>query len=231
MDAQLKQRVVGAAVLVALGVIFIPLMLDNGDDPGPAVDLDIGSPAPADFNSRVIPIDDATMERVGRALDATPDEFTGPARVDDAASDAMADDSEIEPAGEPAAEAGPEPEPGPDAEPETSPAPVPSLAADKTRAPAEQAPSTASQPAAPPRTGVTAWVVQVGSFTTQANADGLVQRLKQAGYTAFIEPLGDGDKPTYRVRVGPELTKLTAERIRDDIAKDIELEGIVMRYP
>ena len=74
-------------------------------------------------------------------------------------------------------------------------------------------------------------MVQVGSFTTQANADGLVQRLKQAGYTAFIEPLGDGDKPTYRVRVGPELTKLTAERIRDEIAQDIELKGIVMRYP
>jgi len=225
VDAQLKQRVVGAAVLVALGVIFIPLMLDNGDDPGPAVDLDIGSPAPADFNSRVIPIDDATMERVGRALDAAPAEFTGPASVDDAVSDAMADASVSEPAGEPAAEA------GPGQEPETPPAPVPSLAVDKTRAPAEQATSTASQPAAPPRTGVTAWVVQVGSFTTQANADGLVQRLKQAGYTAFIEPLGDGDKPTYRVRVGPELTKLTAERIRDEIAQDIELKGIVMRYP
>lgn len=229
MDAQLKQRVVGAAVLVALGVIFIPLMLDNGDDPGPAVDLDIGSPAPADFNSRVIPIDDETMDRVERALDAEPDEFTGQARMDDAASDAMADDPVIEPAGAPVAEAGPEPEAEP--EPETPPAPVPSLAADKARTPAEQATSTASQPAAPPRTGVTAWVVQVGSFTTQANADGLVQRLKQAGYTAFIEPLGDGDKPTYRVRVGPELTKLTAERIRDEIAQDIELKGIVMRYP
>lgn len=225
MDAQLKQRVVGAAVLVALGVIFIPLMLDNGDDPGPAVDLDIGSPAPADFNSRVIPIDDATMERVGRALDASPDEFTGQTTVDEAASEAIADDAVIEPAGEPAVEAAPE------AEPATQSVPAPSLAADAAQALVEQTMPDTSQATSPPRTGVTAWVVQVGSFTTQANADGLVERLKQAGYTAFIEPLGDGDKPTYRVRVGPELTKLTAQRIRDEIAKKIELKGIVMRYP
>lgn len=224
MDAQLKQRVVGAAVLVALGVIFIPLMLDNGSDPGPAVDLDIGSPAPTDFSSRVVPIDDATMERVERAMDARPETLTDPAPAGDGLPDAMITEAESEPVTDVA----------PDVAPEAAQEPVaqspqkPSSAGEPVRAPAG---SNVAETATPPRTGVDAWVVQLGSFTTQANADGLVERLKKSGYTAFIEPSDDGGKTTYRVRVGPELTKLTAKRIRDDIAKDVELKGIIMRYP
>lgn len=221
MDAQLKQRVVGAAVLVALGVIFIPLMLDNGGDSGPAVDLEIGSPPPADFSSRVIPIDDATMDRVEHAMDAPPEEFTGEVRADEESPEPVIAEPLTEPANESADEVIPEPE--------MQSAQEPPVEDEEARVPAAKA--VTGTPKSPARAGVTAWVVQLGSFTTQANADGLVQRLKKAGYTAFIEPLDDGGKPTYRVRVGPELTKLTAERMRDDIAKNIELKGIVMRYP
>ncbi|NNM00230.1 MAG: hypothetical protein HKO62_05730, partial [Gammaproteobacteria bacterium] len=42
MEQMLKQRLVGAAVLVALGVIFIPMLLDDSaierDPPGGLVD-------------------------------------------------------------------------------------------------------------------------------------------------------------------------------------------------
>ena len=223
MDAQLKQRVVGAAVLVALGVIFIPLMLDNGGDSGPAVDLDIGTPVPSDFNSRVVPIDDATMDRVARAMDAPAEEL--------ATESGAIEQTPIVPANEPPVDPVIEPVLEVESEPATQSALEPPLTEVKARAPAPAPVSTLSKPAEPRRTGVTAWVVQLGSFTTQANADGLVQRLKKAGYTAFIEPLEDGSKATYRVRVGPELTKITAERMRDEIAQKVELKGIVMRYP
>lgn len=224
MDAQLKQRVVGAAVLVALGVIFIPLMLDNGGDSGPAVDLDIGTPAPTDFSSRVIPIDDAEMQRVEEAMDADPAEFA----VEVSAQDVPAADGSAEPIVAPASES--VDAAGAESEMESA-ADAPD--AEAAASSASSAPTVSETPAAaaPPRTGVTAWVVQLGSFTTQANAEGLVERLKKSGYAAFIEPLDDNGKPTYRVRVGPELMKTTAERIRDDIAKNVELKGIVMRYP
>lgn len=221
MEAQLKQRVVGAAVLVALGVIFIPLMLDNGGDSGPAVDLDIGSPPPADFSSRVIPIDDATMDRVERAMDAPAGEFPDQAQPSEELPVPVIAEPVTAPAGESADEVAPEPDM------QTAP----SVAEEKAQEPAIPAAAKTLKSPLPARTGVTAWVVQLGSFTTQANADGLVQRLKKAGYTAFIEPLDDGGKPTYRVRVGPELTQLTAERMRDEIAKNVDLKGIVMRYP
>lgn len=225
MEAQLKQRVVGAAVLVTLGVIFIPLMLDNGGDSGPAVDLDIGSPPPADFSSRVIPIDDATMDRVERAMDVPAGEFGDQAQPSEELPVTEIADPVTAPASESADEVAPEPDM------QSAPEPEPSVAEEKPQVPAIPAAAKTPKRPAPARTGVTAWVVQLGSFTTQANADGLVQRLKKAGYTAFIEPLDDDGKPTYRVRVGPELTQLTAERMRDEIAKNVDLKGIVMRYP
>lgn len=227
MDAQLKQRVVGAAVLVALGVIFIPLMLDNGGESGPAVDLDIGSPAPAGFNSRVIPIDDATMDRVERAMDASSDDLAAQSPAIGEPPAAEAD----EPVVEPESEVVPDPDPVPAAVAQSPSEPPLADVAPRAPAPAAAPKTESSETEAPLRTGVSAWVVQLGSFTTQANADGLVQRLKEAGYTTFIELLDDNGKVTYRVRVGPELTKITAERLRDEIQKKIELKGIVMRYP
>lgn len=216
MDAQLKQRVVGAAVLVALGVIFIPLMLDTGGNDGPAVDLGIEMDAPTDFNSRVVPIDDATMDRVEQAMDASPEDLTE--------SPPEPDDTPIVPSV--VAQTEPQ-EPAEDAE--LAEDTLPPVAAPTTPGP-EPKPAPAAIPD-PTRTGVTAWVVQLGSFTAQSNAQALVDRLKESGYTAFIEPLRDADTPTYRVRVGPELTRVTAERIRDELAKKAAIEGIVMRYP
>jgi DedD protein len=78
---------------------------------------------------------------------------------------------------------------------------------------------------------VNAWVVQLGSFAAEANAVALVETLKAGGFAAFIEPLQDGAKVSYRVRVGPELTRDTARQVRDKLAEKVDIKGIVMRYP
>ncbi|HEX9585951.1 MAG TPA: SPOR domain-containing protein [Gammaproteobacteria bacterium] len=58
MDERLKQRLVGAAVLVLLAVIFIPMILDQPPEPAPRR---TSTPAPSkpdqDFSSRIIPLD------------------------------------------------------------------------------------------------------------------------------------------------------------------------------
>lgn len=180
MDPQLKQRVVGAAVLVAVGVIFIPIFLDEtGSHRDAPLPLGIDSAPPKDFNSRVVPLDDELMEQVERAMDATPQGLIKPQDWRGATSG--------------------------------------------VKLPAESV--------ATPRTGVTAWVIQVGSFSSEDNAKALVKKLKKGGYTAFIEQLRDDAKLAFRVRVGPELTKVTADKVRDELAKDVELDAIVMRYP
>jgi DedD protein len=191
MDAQLKQRVVGAAVLVAIGVVFIPIFLDEtSEDQDQALPFGIESEPPGDFNSRVVPLDDDTMDRLERAMDSTPEEL-GESRISQ--------------------------DP-----PRQVPVPTPKAAG---------SPREATAPVAETRTGVTAWVVQLGSFSSEENAIGLIERLKKKGYTVFIEPSRDDGKVTYRVRVGPELTKVVADRIRDKLANDVDIEGLVMRYP
>ena len=52
MDRQLKQRVVGAGLLVAFGVIFIPIFLDNGG---------VESPVPASMNIPPAPTEDVSQ--------------------------------------------------------------------------------------------------------------------------------------------------------------------------
>lgn len=60
MDERLKQRLVGAAVLVLAAVIFVPMLLDRGDDEPPRLERAV-APAPADTSARVVPLEaDAT---------------------------------------------------------------------------------------------------------------------------------------------------------------------------
>jgi DedD protein len=41
VDTSLKQRIIGAAVIVAIAVIFIPMLFDNGDRQKPNPDMDV----------------------------------------------------------------------------------------------------------------------------------------------------------------------------------------------
>jgi len=215
MDAQLKQRVVGAAVLVALFVIFIPMFLDDGggvDEPN--LPLEVEPEEPVDFSSRVVPLDDTTMDRLEQAMDAAPEELVAPEEGSAVAVPVPLDDEPAE--GEQA----------------SSSEPIAGVTETEPQAEVAAAVQPVTEKASKPlRTGVTAWVVQLGSFTAEANATGLVERLKKDGYTAFIEPVNDAEKVSYRVRVGPELSEADADRVRDELAEKVKLKGIVMRYP
>jgi DedD protein len=77
---------------------------------------------------------------------------------------------------------------------------------------AHQAPSRTvhherSAHAQPPGRG---WAVQVGSFESRGRADRLVQRLRIAGFTAFVSQSESHGRRWYRVRVGPEHDRTAA---------------------
>ncbi len=65
MDERLKQRLVGAAVLVLAAVIFVPMLLDQGDgDPRPPARIiphpppePMPPPLPEDASARSVPLD------------------------------------------------------------------------------------------------------------------------------------------------------------------------------
>ena len=76
-----------------------------------------------------------------------------------------------------------------------------------------------------------AWVIQVGSFSSETNAKALSEKLRKNGYAAFVEPLKRKTGIIYRVRVGPELLRSDAQVIKEKMKKSMNLEGIVLQYP
>jgi DedD protein len=195
MNEQLKQRLVGAAVLVLLVVIFIPMILDQPNAPAPQIRQSPIPPKPeGEFSSRIIPLDppETPLVEAQRAK-------TVP----------------IEP---PATEA--------DASAGTGP-----LSADGAQSPRPAAPSESRPAAAAGPSKLTAWAVQLGSFSSAQNAVALRDRLRNKGYTAFVEKGRAHGSEFSRVFVGPELARDQADEIVKKLYAETRLKGIVVRYP
>jgi DedD protein len=189
MERRLKERVIGASVLVMLAVVFIPMLLDDSERVETRIE---GTNIPArpgtEFASKIVPLPGGDF--------AKPEAIAAPT----------------------AAVAAPPAATGQAVAPATAPGkPAP--------APADGGAST------PERVGLTAWVVQLGSFSSEANAAGLERRLRDAGYASFVEPLQQDGQPAYRVRVGPELLRSEAQTLRDRIKSELGVDGIVVSYP
>lgn len=109
----------------------------------------------------------------------------------------------------------------------------------KAAAPAK--PKTAVVPPAPAKPAVaetakaagklSAWVVQAGSFSDEANAKTLVAKLRQAKIPAFMEMVPGPQGNSYRVRVGPEVERAKAEVILKKMDSDAGVKGMIVSYP
>jgi DedD protein len=104
------------------------------------------------------------------------------------------------------------------------PAPQPAPTSAAAERPAPQAPTEgpkASPAATAAQTTSAAWLVQVGSFASEANAQTLARQLKAAGFEAYVSPIGASAATRYRVHLGPIADRAAAERT---IAK-LKLQG------
>lgn len=86
-------------------------------------------------------------------------------------------------------------------------------------APTADAPATAVS-------GAGAWAVQVGAFGEQANATQLRDRLRSAGYPAFVERRGQ----SWAVRVGPYVRRTEAEAQRQQLKTSQRLDGMIVAH-
>ncbi len=82
-------------------------------------------------------------------------------------------------------------------------------------------------PPARPRPG-TGWVVQLGSFSSQGNAQQLVDAVGKHGFSVFLVSLDRSGKKLYRVRVGPRDTRGQAEKLAGKLVK-VGYNGLVTR--
>jgi DedD protein len=177
MDRRVKERLVGAVILLALIVSIVPELLPG---PAPMPTPTTAKPVIAPEPVRNVTVDLATSKapEAGVAADATAASSAQPAEARSApAANATAS--------APASAAGPPP--------------VVPPAHLETAAPAPTSPASAAKTM--PSAG--AWAVQLGSFASRANADKLMHQLHAQGFTAYLVPGGSGSGARYRVRVGP----------------------------
>jgi DedD protein len=79
---------------------------------------------------------------------------------------------------------------------------------------------------------LSAWAVQVAAFGEKSKALALQEKLIANKISAFTEQSGKGDKAIYRVKVGPELKRENAEKLRDQIENEHDLKGsFVIKHP
>lgn len=187
MDEGLKQRIIGAVVLIIAAVVFLPMLLSGQDE---TVQVEVEVPEAPVLDSQLI-------EPVA------PAELPEPAAVPEMPSSLS--------------EAPPE-EPAPT--PVVAAAPVPSAEPEPAEAPA----------VAPAAAATGDWVIQLGSFSSAANAEGLSKELRTQGYNAYTHSATVQGKSITRVYVGPLASREAANRLRDELERKRGSKGFVVAY-
>jgi DedD protein len=196
MDPTLKKRLIGAAILIVLAAIFLPMFLGGppqSDPTGTTLPLDI-PPAP-----------DRDMAQLSLPLPAgtEPDPIPAADRI------APVDTSQLP--------APPEPAPEPVAEPEpVAPAP-PAAAVDTAPVPSAPAAVAGPSPALPATSADGRFWIALGSYGQAANADRVAAAARAATIQVERTTVNTGGRELIRLRAGPWSTRAQAEQARQQL--------------
>ncbi len=75
-----------------------------------------------------------------------------------------------------------------------------------------------------------AWAIQLGSFSDKLNAEKLVKKLQNSGFTAYTRTNTTSRGEITRVLVGPELQRSDAEKLLIQLQNSFNLQGIVVKF-
>ncbi|NWO11005.1 acetyl-CoA carboxylase subunit beta [Chromohalobacter salexigens] len=219
MKYGMRERISGAIILVALAVIFLPMLLDEptprSERPEPV--LTIEQPIPVDQRDVDAPEPPANLEE-----DADNDRVVEPstgAQLGQSDTDASSQPASSQPAtsddGEASGEASGK-------ERSTNDDPIAAIAEQSASSQAQS--DTGGSPSASEMQD--GWAVQVGSFGQPDNATRLVEKLSSQGFDAYQRPR-DNDLTT--VYVGPFGTSDEGERVRTELKEDANIQGLLIR--
>ncbi|PSJ47587.1 cell division protein DedD [Zobellella endophytica] len=181
MATQFQHRLVGTVILVALGVIFLPDVLDGKQQSVP--DDAVSIPLRPELAPAEPPVTVSAEPPV--TVPAEPEPAT-PARPEVWTLEQAKEAPPVAPAAEPQPKPALQPQPKP--VPVVKPAPVPQ-------------PAPVIKPVAPQQGG---YIVQLGAFRNADNVNALVRKLRDAGYRAQTTPAVPRQGELNRVWVGPD---------------------------
>ncbi|AWH52447.1 sporulation protein [Stenotrophomonas sp. ESTM1D_MKCIP4_1] len=118
------------------------------------------------------------------------------------------------------------PAPKPEA-PKPQPKPEPAKPKPEATASKPDAPAT---PAAPAASSV-GFAVQLGAFGQANDANALRDKVRAAGFSAFVEQVRTEKGTLHRVRVGPVANRADAEQLKAQVAAKVGVAGMVRPHP
>jgi len=183
MERALKERIIGAAVLVVVVVLVVPVFLDGRPGGGEIVSERVPLPGQSEQKSQTVVLDRDRKD---------------PVPIQEQSQEAA----------KPVARQ-PQPEPV-KSDPE----------------PAKPEPQKDVTPAS--TTGM--WVVQLGSFGDQENAERLAADLRKQGFAAFLSQHSTSSGLQHRVRIGPQKDRESAEAMAVRLQKAGH-KGQVLPHP
>ncbi|MCM7259144.1 cell division protein DedD [Enterobacter hormaechei] len=225
MASKFQNRLTGTIVLVALGVIILPGLLDGQkkhyQDEFAAIPL---VPKPGDRDEPDM------LPAATQALPAQPPEGAAEeVRAGDAAAPSLdpsrlATNNNIEIDPVPVEQPKPVEKPKPMEKPQ--PKPQRDKAAEQLAA-ASETPPQAKQDAAP--TGK-AYVVQLGALKNADKVNEIVSKLRGAGYRVYTSPTTPVQGKITRILVGPDASKDKLKGSLGELKQISGLSGVVMNY-
>ena len=246
MRRRARHRLIGAAVLVLVGVVGFPLLFDTQPRPIP-VDIPIEFPDRSKVAPLVGPAPVADAPAAKPAAPATPEPaptaaVQRPAPSRTAAANGLADGEELVPSARPApakptpapaaAPAAAKPEVKHEAKPPSAPAPSPApepkpaRADDSARARALLEGRSTEAPAAA-GSEEARFIVQVGAFADAEKAREARTKVERAGLKTYTQVVDTKDGKRTRVRVGPFTNRAEADKAAARI-KALDLSASVL---
>lgn len=234
MDKVLKQRLIGASILIALAVIFIPMLFDAPEDDfgDRQMRIDIPDPPANRPSVRRMPLDPdsarAPAQGASQVGSAGPDSASAVERSSD---EVMAEIEGARGAGQ-------------EGEPTQTPARQAPDRATQDREPAPSAPESEPEAAQEPLSSSSSgdsfpngqdpltggdWLLQVASFSVEENATDLVDQLTRLGHVASVNRMARGATTLHRVLTGPYSSRRDAERAKGQIERTVTGVAPVVR--
>ena len=208
-----RHRIVGAVILVALAVIFLPMLLSDRPPSTPPA----GTGAMPTPETRVVVTPTPLPGDKPEPAKSAADKPAGATRIVTVPVDSV-----------PA-----KPTTGETEKPKTArtvadivdEAPAPPPAADKK--PADTKITVEPKPPKPASGDKGKWVVQVGVFSHLDNATRLRDQLRHKGYSVTLDPPIPEKGKTVRVEVGPYKDQAAAKAAATRIQGDVGIKGVV----
>lgn len=233
VEVNIKQRIIGAIVLVSLGIIVIPLLLDGGKEQQDLSNTNIPI-LPSHLDKKIEPVAEPkpgykpkpVIVRPAEELSREPKK-TGKSKTAGNNGSAAQSNSKAKPVKTKSVK--------------TKSVKSKPVQASKTKAAeskkAKQNQKSSSsvlnyETASKPKNSRinTAYTIQVGSFSNKTNAFSLRNKLRKDKFRAYIESVTLTAGIRYRVRVGPFLKYDEVEKNSSKLLQRHKLKGTIVKY-